>query len=72
MSLAAAIREIGAEPVILGIARDSRESHREKMAEGLKGNVLIASAGVSAVSRRRSAGASPDMFKGEKAHVRQI
>jgi molybdopterin molybdotransferase len=48
LSLAAAIREIGAEPVILGIARDSRESHREKMAEGLKADVLITSAGVSA------------------------
>ncbi len=48
LSLAAAIREIGAEPVILGIARDSRESHREKMAEGFKADVLITSAGVSA------------------------
>lgn len=48
LSLAAAIREIGAEPIILGIARDNRESHREKMAEGLKADVLITSAGVSA------------------------
>ena len=48
LSLAAAIREIGAEPVLLGIARDSRESHREKMAEGFKADVLITSAGVSA------------------------
>jgi len=51
MSLAAAIREIGAEPVLLGIARDSRESHREKMAEGLKADTLITSAGVSAGDR---------------------
>ena len=51
LSLAAAIREIGAEAVILGIARDSRESHREKMAEGLKADVLITSAGVSAGDR---------------------
>lgn len=51
LSLAAAVREIGAEPVILGIARDSRESHREKMAEGLKADVLITSAGVSAGDR---------------------
>jgi molybdopterin molybdotransferase len=51
LSLAAAIREIGAEPVILGIARDSRESHREKMAEGLKADALVTSAGVSAGDR---------------------
>ena len=51
LSLAAAIREIGAEPIILGIARDSRESHREKMVEGLKADVLITSAGVSAGDR---------------------
>ena len=51
LSLAAAVREIGAEPVILGIARDNRESHREKMAEGLKADALITSAGVSAGDR---------------------
>jgi molybdopterin molybdotransferase len=51
LSLAAAVREIGAEPVILGIARDNRESHREKMTEGLKADVLITSAGVSAGDR---------------------
>ncbi len=51
LSLAAAIREIGAEPVILGIARDNRESHREKMIEGLKADALITSAGVSAGDR---------------------
>ena len=51
LSLAAAVREIGAEPVLLGIARDSRESHREKMAEGLKADALITSAGVSAGDR---------------------
>lgn len=51
LSLAAAIREVGAEPILLGIARDSRESHREKMAEGLKADVLITSAGVSAGDR---------------------
>jgi molybdopterin molybdotransferase len=48
LSLAAAIRETGAEPVIIGIARDNRESHREKMLEGLKADALITSAGVSA------------------------
>jgi len=51
LSLAAAVREIGAEPLILGIARDSRESHREKMVEGLKADALITSAGVSAGDR---------------------
>ncbi len=51
LSLAAAIREIGADPIILGIACDSRESHREMMAEGLKADVLITSAGVSVGDR---------------------
>jgi len=51
LSLAAAIRETGAEPLILGIARDNRDSHREKMLEGLKADVLITSAGVSAGDR---------------------
>jgi molybdopterin molybdotransferase len=51
LSLAAAVREAGAEPVILGIARDDRESHREKMAEGLKADALVTSAGVSAGDR---------------------
>jgi len=51
LSLAAAIREVGAEPVILGIARDNPESHRKKMAEGLKADALITSAGVSAGDR---------------------
>jgi len=47
-SLAASVREAGAEPVILGIARDNREDHREKMREGLKADAFITSAGVSA------------------------
>ena len=51
LSLAAAVKAIGAEPVILGIARDNRESHAEKMTEGLKADVLITSAGVSAGDR---------------------
>ncbi len=51
LSLAAAIREIGAEPVILGIARDNWESHREMMLEGFKADALITSAGVSAGDR---------------------
>lgn len=50
-SLAAAVREIGAEPILLGIARDEEESLREKITEGLKADVLITSAGVSAGDR---------------------
>jgi len=50
-SLAAAVMEIGALPVILGIARDNPESHREKMAEGFNADALITSAGVSAGDR---------------------
>ncbi|KAB0671562.1 molybdopterin molybdotransferase MoeA [Oryzomonas sagensis] len=51
LSLAAAVREAGAVPLIIGIARDTRESHREKLREGLKADVLITSAGVSAGDR---------------------
>ena len=47
-ALAAAIKLCGAEPVILGIARDNRESHLALISEGLKADVLITSAGVSA------------------------
>ena len=50
-SLAAAVREIGAIPVLLGIARDNSESLSEKIALGLKADVLITSAGVSAGDR---------------------
>ena len=48
LSLAAAVREAGCIPRIIGIARDNRESHLEKLGEGLKADVLITSAGVSA------------------------
>lgn len=48
LSLAAAVTECGCIPRIIGIARDNRESHLEKLAEGLKADVLITSAGVSA------------------------
>lgn len=51
LSLAAAVAECGGEPVILGIARDDRESHREKMREGLTADAFITSAGVSAGDR---------------------
>jgi molybdopterin molybdotransferase len=48
LSLAAAVREAGGIPRIIGIARDNRASHLEKLSEGLKADVLITSAGVSA------------------------
>jgi molybdopterin molybdotransferase len=48
LSLAAAVREAGCIPRIIGIAYDNRESHLEKLREGLKADVLITSAGVSA------------------------
>jgi molybdopterin molybdotransferase len=51
LSLAAAVREAGAIPRIIGIARDNRENHREKLQEGLQSDVLVTSAGVSAGDR---------------------
>jgi len=51
VSLAAGVRGCGATPVILGIARDNHASHLEKMTEGLRADVLITSAGVSAGER---------------------
>ncbi len=51
MSLAAGVLGCGATPAILGIARDNRASHRQKMSEGLKADALITSAGVSAGER---------------------
>ncbi len=50
-SMAAAITSVGAVPVMVGIARDTLESTREKLAEGLKADVLITSAGVSVGDR---------------------
>jgi molybdopterin molybdotransferase len=51
ITVAAAVRQIGGEPVMLGIARDDRESLREKLSEGLNADVLITSAGISAGDR---------------------
>ena len=48
LSLAAAVQEVGCIPRVIGIARDNRESHLEKLREGLKADALITSAGVSA------------------------
>jgi molybdopterin molybdotransferase len=50
-SLAAAIAGVGAVPVLAGIARDNFASHRERLTEGLKSDVLITSAGVSTGDR---------------------
>lgn len=51
LALAAAVRQAGGIPLMLGIARDTKESLREKLAEGLTADVLITSAGVSAGDR---------------------
>jgi molybdopterin molybdotransferase len=51
LALAAAVRQAGGIPIMLGIARDTKESLREKLAEGLTADVLITSAGVSAGDR---------------------
>lgn len=50
-ALAAAVREIGGDPLILGIARDTRESLLDKLKQGLQADMLITSAGVSAGDR---------------------
>ncbi len=46
-SVAAQVMEAGGIPHILGIARDTKESLREKIGQGLTGDVLIVSGGVS-------------------------
>lgn len=51
IALAAAVREAGAVPRMLGIARDNRPEHLEKLRLGLAADCLITSAGVSAGDR---------------------
>jgi len=46
-ALTALVAECGAEPVQLGIARDNRESLREKLASAMKYDCIISSGGVS-------------------------
>lgn len=46
-SIAAAVTEVGGEPILLGIASDDRESLSEKIDVGLQADVLITTAGVS-------------------------
>jgi molybdopterin molybdotransferase len=50
-SLAAACRELGAEPVYLGIARDTPQDVEDKLRAGLRADVLVSSAGVSVGDR---------------------
>jgi molybdopterin molybdotransferase len=47
LAVAAAVAQLGAEPVRLGIARDDRASLRERLAEGLRADALVTTAGVS-------------------------
>lgn len=47
LALAAAVRQAGAEPTLVGIARDEPASLRALLAEGLRADVLVTSAGVS-------------------------
>jgi len=50
-ALAAAVKEAGGEPTMLGIAKDTLESLQEMIGEGLRYDVLITTAGVSAGER---------------------
>lgn len=49
--IAAQILESGATPVMLGIARDNRDSTREKIMAGLQADLIITSGGVSTGDR---------------------
>jgi len=52
LALSAAVRQAGAVPILLGIARDQPASLKAKLSEGLKNaDLLITSAGVSAGDR---------------------
>jgi molybdopterin molybdotransferase len=57
VAVAAAVRQAGGEPLLLGIARDEREPLRERLAEGLRADVLVTTAGVS---------------MGDRDHVREV
>lgn len=48
LALAAAVRQAGGLPIVLGIARDNPQSLHEKLKIGLEADMLITSAGVSA------------------------
>jgi molybdopterin molybdotransferase len=51
LAVAAAVKELGAIPILAGIARDTRESHRTILAAALDSDIVITSAGVSAGDR---------------------
>lgn len=46
-SLAALVRDCGALPVMLGIARDTKQALKERIAEGLHADIILSSGGVS-------------------------
>ncbi len=46
-AVAAAVKQAGGQPVMLGIARDEPGSLRGRLAEGLRADVLVTTAGVS-------------------------
>jgi molybdopterin molybdotransferase len=46
-TLAAQVKDCGAIPIQLGIARDRKEEIKEKLLQGMRADVLISSAGVS-------------------------
>jgi molybdopterin molybdotransferase len=46
-TLAAQVKDCGAVPIQLGIARDRKEEVKEKLLQGIRADVLISSAGVS-------------------------
>jgi molybdopterin molybdotransferase len=50
-SIAAQCREVGAEPLYLGIARDTPEDLERRLRAGLSAHVLVSSAGVSVGDR---------------------
>ena len=50
-TMAAQVREAGGVPVVLGIARDSREELEERFRWGLAADVVVSSAGVSVGDR---------------------
>jgi len=50
-ALAAAVARAGGEPALLGIARDDRDELGRKIAEGMRADALVTTAGVSAGDR---------------------
>jgi molybdopterin molybdotransferase len=47
LAVSAAVKQAGADPIRLRIARDEPESLRDRLAEGLRADVLVTTAGVS-------------------------